>query len=227
MNTNKREQMAADLAAGNNRFQQADRDAVLVAFAEAGQSASLAEWMRRYPELAGELARFAAQRWRRSAANAGYAAETVAESGAVFSAARAEAVGLEVFRAARSASLPDCFAAATAPIRGLKEAAAERGLDPAAVAETLQLPVTFFWKLHRRLFTPESVPSTLVQALAETLGRAADDIRTYLRQPPALATGASYRADTAPEARQEDFRSALCGSPDVSAAARERWQQAD
>lgn len=186
-----------------------DGDAVLIAFAQAGPEASLADWMRRHPEHARDLARLAADRW--AGERPPLAAEAADE-------ARVRAIGLAVFRAARPA---------TAPLASLKAAAQARGLDPEMVAARLGLPVPYFWKLHRRLFAAASIPPALVAALAEALGRGVEEVAAYLQRPPTLAPAARYRSDGAPHAGAgEDFSQTLRADPEVTDAERARWLDA-
>jgi hypothetical protein len=177
-----------------------DGDAVLIAFERAGPEASLADWLQRYPEHAGALARLALDRWAGEPPPIGDAAE-----------ARVRAIGLAVFRKA-------------APLASLKAAAQERGLDPEAVAARLGLPVTYFWKLNRRLFAWASLPTTLVAALAEALGRGVEDVAAYLQRPPTLAPAARYRSDDAPRlGAGEDFAETLRADREATDAQRARW----
>ena len=188
-----------------------DVDAVLIAFLEAGPGASLSEWAQRHPAAARDLARLASDRW-------------IGEGGAAVDAGGAEArvrdIGLSVFRAAQRTRQT----AAAAPLTSLLAAARARGLTADTLAARLDLPVACFWKLHRRLFAPASVPRGLVAALSEALGRAADEVAAYLRQPPTLATGASYRSDDTPHVgEQEDFGASLRDDPSATPSQRARW----
>lgn len=179
-----------------------DGDAVLIAFEQAGPEASLADWLRRYPEHAGDLARLALDRW---------AGEQPSTSAETETEARVRAIGLAVFRRA-------------APLASLKAAAQERGLDPEAVAARLGLPVTYFWKLNRRLFAWASLPAALVDALAEALGRGVEEVAAYLQRPPTLAPAARYRSDDAPRVGAgEDFAQTLRADREVTDAERARW----
>lgn len=196
-------------------------DEVLIAFAEATPGeANLTDWMSRYPAHARDLARFAAERWSGGESTA--AAEDAAQT------ARIRDIGLSVVRSCRgvSATASTATTAATAkPIKSLLVAARERGMEADTVAAALDMPVALFWKLHRRLIAPDSIPRNLVASLAETLNRAADDVAAYLRQPPTLAAGASYRSDDAPRvsSAREDFADALRSDPETTDAGCARW----
>lgn len=215
------------MAAKNNNLEMMDAtgDEVLIAFADARSAseqaapgkANLAEWMRRYPAHARDLARFASEQWA-GEATATAAAENAPET------ARIRDIGLSVVRSCRGVSAPAGVKAAK-PLKSLLAAARERGMEADTVAAALDVPVALFWKLHRRLIAPDSVPRTLVASLAETLNRAADEVAAYLRQPPTLAAGASYRSDDAPRvsSEREDFADALKSDPETTDAGRTRW----
>jgi hypothetical protein len=188
---------------------ESDRDEALIAFAQAGGK-DLAEWSRRYPALAGDFARYAAERW--------VGADKAAPSD-VTAVAHIRQIGLETMRRLRPAT-----ATVAAPLTSLLAAATARGLDAEAVAATLDVPYALFFKLHRRLIAPDSVPAKFVASLAETVGRTADEIAGYLRQPPALAAAASYRADDTPTVgAQESFADALRADPEATDAQQVRW----
>lgn len=195
----------------------AEADEVLSAFAQAGRGADLAAWTRRHPEHARALARLAAAQRLPVAAEA--SVNPAADE-------RVRQIGQSVVAAARARAAQ--VAAAASPPRpvlsSLALAAKARALTPNAVAAALDLPVACFWKLHRRLFAPDSLPQTLIAALADLLGQSADEIAAYLRQPPTLAAGASYRADAAPAlGAQEPFAAALARDPALTNAGRARW----
>lgn len=187
-------------------------DAILIAFADAGPAADLADWTRRHPEHARLLARFAAERH--------YEAQTGFSPGVAVADARVRDIGRAVLASLRPTLMPS-------PLTSLVLAAKARGLSADAVADALDLPVACFWKLHRRLFAPDSVPRTLVAALAAALARTESEVAAYLRQPPTLARGASYKAASAPAVGvQEEFAPALARDPDLTNTARARWLRA-
>ena len=186
-------------------------DEVLVAFTQAGPGADLAEWTRRHPEYARDLARAAAERWCGEAE----AERSLADAGAE---ARLRSAGLSALRALRGA----------APMTSLLGAAEAKGLDVDALAARLSLTEAYVVKLHRRLFAPDSLPRALVQSLADALGRAAGEVNAYLAGPPRLAVGASYRSDSAPSVgEREDFRATLGCDPELTAAQRALYLDAD
>jgi hypothetical protein len=77
------------------------------------------------------------------------------------------------------------------------------------------------------LFAFDSLPAALIAALAQSLARTENEVAAYLRQPPTLARGASYKAASAPAVGvQEEFAPALARDPDLTNAGRARWLRA-
>jgi hypothetical protein len=195
----------------NGVMGEADRDAVLIAFMEAGANAPLGEWIGRYPAHSADLARAAAARW------AGEPVGVPALSGDALATAHIRTLGREAFAALRPAPR----------LTSLLETARARGIGPQTVAARLSVPYGLFIKLHRRLIAPDTIPATLIRNLAESLERSVDDIAAYLRQPPTLALGASYRADSAPKTgAQESFADALDADPEATDAQRAAFRDA-
>ncbi|GAB4452184.1 MAG: hypothetical protein OHK0029_02740 [Armatimonadaceae bacterium] len=190
-------------------------DEILIAFAEAldrsPSPAVVREWMQQYPEQARTLARYAADRQ--------FGEVSVPASAAVMPLERIRQIGLDAMRARQMATAP-----ASRSLRSLLDAALARGLDAAGAAAALEVPFGVFVKLHRRLIAADSIPAAFLAKLAETVGRSMDEVNAYLRQPPTLAAGASYRADDTPGVgEQETFAAALEGDPESTTAQQERW----
>jgi hypothetical protein len=201
---------------------EADADAIAIAFAQESAS-DLPGWTARHPEHARTLARLATETYfplapssppswsvASSFRSATQPLGTRASEGDG-GAARVREIGLGVLAARRPA------------LSSLLLAIRAEGLELEEAAVALQLPEGLLWKLHRRFVALESVPAALLGQLAETVRRSVEEVRAYLAQPPMLATGASYRADTAPEAHQESFESALSADPETTDAMRSHW----
>ncbi|MES2463821.1 MAG: hypothetical protein V4671_24900 [Armatimonadota bacterium] len=202
----------------NYKGQDEETDAVLTAFAQAQSApsgASLSEWTARYPAQARDLARLAAQSW------AGDDRETALPE----SVSRCHAIGLTALRAFRpEPKRAEVITFSAAPMTSLLAAAEAAGKDADTVASLLDLPSALFWKLHRRLISPDSVPRSLVAALADSVNRTMDEVASYLRMPPQMATGASFRSDNAPSVgQQESFEEALQAEPETTEASSRRW----
>lgn len=176
-------------------------DAILADFVQE-KAPDLAAWSARHPALARDFARVLTDR-RFGVADAPASLE-----------GRVAATALGVLRERR----------ATQTAFSLKAAGESVGLDADALSEALQIPVGLFWKLQRRLIAPTSLPGGFVARVAEVVRRTEDEILAFLRQPPALAAGASYRADAAPTVgEQQAFSAALDEDPDATDAMRQAW----
>lgn len=194
-------------------------DELMVAFVEAmeasGSSATALEWMKRHPSHARQFAQFASEYRGGSFRPFGEAAYS-----APISTTRIRQIGMEAVRAKRAAMAQS----SNVPLRSLLAAAGEKGLDGAGAAAALEVPFGVFVKLHRRLIAPASIPAAFLQKLSDTIGRSIDEVTTYLRQPPTLAAGASYRADDTPTVgSQESFADALRSDPEATGAQQTHW----
>jgi hypothetical protein len=202
----------------NHNLQDEESDAVLTAFAQAQAAPNgvkLSDWTAQYPAQARDLARLAAQAW------AGEEREPALPD----NASRYHSMALAALRACRPEPVPaPVITFSAAPMTSLLAAAQAADKDAEDVASLLDLPSALFWKLHRRLIAPDSVPRTLINALADAVNRTSDEVMAYLRMPPQLAAGASFRSDDAPSVgQQESFEDALTAEPEVTDAQRRRW----
>ena len=175
-------------------------DTILVEFAS-DPTARVTDWAERYPAQAREFAYLAADR--------AFPAPSA-------DSAHTQAIGMSVLREKRTAYSAVAFTS-------LKSIAEAKGHTAESLAAALTLPLGLFWKLHRRLVSFETIPQALLSQLAEKLDRSVDELARYLRQPPQLAAGASYRSDSAPQATQESFASALSNDPDTTDEMRQSW----
>lgn len=178
-------------------------DAISIEFAS-DPNARVSDWAARYPAQARTFALLATERTFPTHATEG-------------SEQRVHTLGLSVLREKRLA-----YTAAT--LTSLKVAAEAKGYTPESLMATLQLPLGVFWKLQRRLIAFETIPQSLIRQLATALDRRVDELARYLRQPAQLATGASFRSDSAPEVLQESFESALHNDPETTDAMRAAWR---
>lgn len=173
-------------------------DALLIAFANDYESgtATVTDWAARYPALARDFVRIAADpRGHESADD------------------RTNAVLLRSLRKQKNAYLG---AAAFASLVDK-----ERSITAAKIAQAIALPLPFVAKLNQRLFRAATLPARLVEKLADAVGRSVDDVTAYLSAPPTLARNAAYSNPDAPTLGEaEDFAVALQRDADVSAEAR-------
>ena len=108
-------------------------------------------------------------------------------------------------------------------MESLLQAAQERGFSRQSLAARLLLPDTLVLKLHRRLIQAASIPAELVEKLADALGRTANELTDYFKQPAQMPLAASFRSDATPQAQTETFGDALQSDPDATAAHKAAW----
>ena len=189
-----------------------DINVLIAEYEEAASGkADLVALTARHPEAAEELVEFAVF-------------NRTLEEGYEF--APEELAGESRFLARAEAVRQRMMAQSGAPMASITAAAREAGLSLQQVAERLKLGLVLLTKLDRRLIDPASVPKLLCSRLAETLNRSADSVAQYLRLPPAVSAQASYKADQAPQAAQQDFLAALNSCPGMSEEDRAEWATA-
>ncbi len=186
-------------------------------------SASLAEWIRRYPQYERELTEFAASwslmKWLPPSPDA----EEVDEETLVLRGM--SVVQNLLHRQDQGQAAPS---AAVAPITSLIEEGRARGLAPRQLAQAAGIGEIVLRKLDRRLIAfgrlPREASEALVAALAAALQRGSDSIVRYLQQGPRFAAAAHYRAEQAPQlAKPEDFFDAVRNDPTMTDEQRARW----
>jgi hypothetical protein len=202
----------------NHNLHDEESDAVLTAFAQARtgpNGAKLSEWTARYPAQARDLARLAAQEW------AGEGRDSTLPD----SASRFRSIAMAALRTYRpEPKRAEVITFSAAPMTSLLAAAEAAGKEADDVASLLDLPSALFWKLHRRLIAPDSVPRALVASLADAVNRTVDEVAAYLRMPPQMAAGASFRSDDAPSVgQQESFEQALLAEAELADGSYRRW----
>lgn len=75
-------------------------------------------------------------------------------------------------------------------------------LNPSAfksIAKKLDVSNLFLIRLRDRAVSVASIPAQFVQGLAAELGATADAVTAYLRSPPAMVSGHSFRSNVKPE----------------------------
>ena len=177
-----------------------DADEILVAFRDALPGASVAQWSAQYPTLGRDFARIAASTFAGPDTDTSYIAQS------------------QRLAAVQSRKLAELKAAylGTAQLAAIIDK--ERGFTAAKIAEAIALPAPYVAKLNQRLFAVASIPQTLINRLADAIGRSANEVAAYLALPPTLSRAAAYRADDNPTiSGQEDFQSVLAADTTVSA----------
>ncbi len=97
-------------------------------------------------------------------------------------------------------------APARPPLTGLASEAERRGLSGADLARTLRMDRTLLVRLEQRVLDAWTLPSGLIDRLAQALERTTDEVRAYLSGPPKLANATHYKAKAAPKMVQERGR---------------------
>jgi hypothetical protein len=188
---------------------------------EAGpNSASLAEWIHRYPEYARELTAFAASWSLMTWLPPSPDAEEVDEETLVL---RGMSVIQNLLHRKEQERAPAAIGA-VAPIASLLEEGRARGLGPRQLAQAADLGDISLRKLDRRLIRFGSIPREAIEGLAGAIHRGADSVAQYLQQGPTFAAAARHRAEQAPQlAEPEDFFDAVRNDPTMSDEQRARW----
>lgn len=194
-----------------------NQDALYIAWSEEQNSAQrrpLKAWLRENPDFEDELVTWATTE----------PVLRVAEKHAVYaiSEERVQELGQEVLKARRAQ-----FLGAVPAIRDLLQLARDRGIGVRALAKQVGIGVTFVAKIQDRLLVPTSIPSLLLERMAEALGITAKQIRAYLEMPPQLATGAMFKASGVPTVgKQQDFAEALQDCLDMTTEDKAFWREA-
>lgn len=79
-------------------------------------------------------------------------------------------------------------------------------LNPSAfksIAKKLDVSNLFLVRLRDRAVSAASIPAQFVQGLAAELGTTADAVTAYLRSPPAMVSGHSFRSSVKPEVAEQ------------------------
>ena len=120
--------------------------------------------------------------------------------------------------------LPVLPARTEQPISSLLAEAATHNLNIGKLAALSELSVPIIAKFEQRLISFSSIPREAIQNVAQTLQRSFESVATYLQSPPAFASGASYKTDTAPEMpSQQDFATAIKDDRMLSEDKKARW----
>ncbi len=188
-----------------------------VAFGAGPESASVADWIRRYPEYAPELTEFAASWNLMKSLPPAPDAEEVDQETLVL---RGMSVVQNLLHGQQQTQ------AATAPVVPFESLIAEGrslGLAPRQLARAAGIGDSLLRKLDRRLIRYASIPHEAIETLAAAIQREVETVGRYLQQRPTFGT-AQYRSEQAPElAEAEDFFAAVGSDPTMSDEQRARW----
>jgi hypothetical protein len=103
-----------------------------------------------------------------------------------------------------------------APISGLYSMIEQAELEMEAFLKELKIGKSVLYKLERRLIEPATVPSALLDLLADSFSLPIDSVLEYLSLPPTLSYSSSFKGSSPPTARpKQTFESALWTSISV------------
>jgi len=167
-------------------------------------------WAHRFPEHAADLAAIAYARLIEPDAP-GRVATPVDEQSIMLSAQRV----LERLTSAKK------------PLTSLTAEASKSGVNHLAFVEILRIDIPLLAKLEQRLLQVKTIPSTLIETIASTIGRTSSEVVAYLSGSPQLASSAHYKSNQPPtvgEGDKQTFGDALKSSPKISSENRKYWQ---
>lgn len=203
----------------NERTERASLGDVLDAYVAATDeptSASLVEWIRRYPEYEQELTDFAVAWSRMERLPAAERSCEVDQDTLVLR-------GMSIFQNILHRKEAERTATEQS-LDGIVAMATQRGLSLAALAKELELNPALTRKLDLRRFVYARIPDRLKAMVASAVGCSRAAVEDYLRRPSAFAPGAQHRADRPPALPgQEDFFDAIRTEPNLSEDWRRRW----
>ena len=114
-------------------------------------------------------------------------------------------------------------------LTSLASEAQARGLSLADLARSLRMDRTLLVRLEQRVLDAWTLPSALIDRLAQALERTSDEISAYLGGGQRLASGTHYRSRTAPRmlaerpAASRSFADAVRGSQQMSDEDKAFW----
>lgn len=195
-------------------------DDVLDTFVASGtalDSATLAEWIRRFPQYEQELTHCAASWSLMQSMPDGPGTEAVTEDVLI-------SRGLKIIGNLLAASRLVPGTGATPVVQSLLAEGRARGLGPRQLARAVSLGDSVLRKLDRRLIRFTTIPHEAIERLAVAIQRDATSVIQYLQQGPTVATAATYRSEQAPQLGEpEDFAAAVRSDTSMSEQDRAMW----
>ena len=187
----------------------------LVASESVIDAQTMIRWIGRYPHYERELMNFAAT-WS-------LMSHLPPDESPLTDEEEYYAGGLDVVRSFVRASREKAVNMEV-PISSLLAEAATHNLNIAKLASLSELSVPIVAKFEQRLISFSSIPREAIQNVAQSLQRSFEIVAAYLQSPPAFASGASYKTDTAPEMpSQQDFATAINDDRTLSEDKKARW----
>lgn len=111
------------------------------------------------------------------------------------------------------------------PITSLLKEGEERGMSISKLASACRLSLRLFAKLESGLLEYASIPSDVIEDVSSAIGRAAEEVRQYLKNIRPTAQGAYFKADAAPiTPMQQKFFIAVAEDDSLTTEQRERFR---
>lgn len=181
---------------------------------------ALKEWIRRYPYYRRELIEFTVSWTMTEHLPPSPAVEETEEELLVLR-------GMSIVQSIMNEQKPKGYAGKEhneTDLESLLNEGFRLNLSFQGMAAACRLGIQTFRKLDRRLISYPSIPSEIIQHIAETVQRNFDVVASYLQGEPVLAKGARYRAEQRPEVvQQEDFFEALRSDTTIEEVDRSYW----
>ncbi|HBG75195.1 MAG: hypothetical protein A2X25_12905 [Chloroflexi bacterium GWB2_49_20] len=179
-------------------------DAYIAAIAKPSRE-TLAEWVKRYPQYADELAEFT-MAWIQSEFS------TEVEEKTEISNRRIQ-IGMDMARKVyeqRPVEDVKQSSQVNSQLDSLLQTASFVGLSPDQFKDECNLSMAMMRRIENRLILVESIPLDLIQRIAQTLHQSAQDILTYLNRQPIIPAGLRFTSHQPPKINQrENFFDAL------------------
>ncbi len=181
-------------------------------------AATLADWVRMYPEYRQQLTDFTVAwsqtEWLPPAGEV----ESVDEDTLVL---RAMSV-IQNIQQDQDMPQDDNSDDTEDPPDDLFGAGKRLGLSPQQLADKTKMNRALLGKLNRGLISPDSLPQAAFEILANTLQLTVAAIKRLLHKSPRFALG-HHRATQAPEIKLEEFSEAVRNEPSLSEEYRAYW----
>lgn len=169
----------------------------------AGRAPRIEDYVRRYPDYASELVRFAIYFH-----TVGFDAPALDTSPAAELSPAAQRALAQI----RDSQVTAAADPAAAPLAGLVQQGISVGYTPRTLAETLRLTTDLLGKLEAHAIDAATIPSTLITRLSAVLQVTPETIAAYLGSPGQAPANAFYYADRPPVQRTESFLDAVRAS---------------
>ena len=110
------------------------------------------------------------------------------------------------------------------PLRSIFHESAPLGYSPDRLAQQLNISMSIMRKIENRLLLVDSIPSNLIEKIAQTLQRTVQEVSLYLMAPPVVPQSLRLKSQQAPKInRQQSFFEAVRLDRSISDEQRSYW----